>query len=375
VGWPYDNEHGGQRYGEDHRYGGPGAERKNLLSWTPVRILGDVPIEKDGSATFRVPVDTAVYFQILDENRMELRRMRSFISFQPGEQRACTGCHESRTVSPVPPLQPNPLAMARPALDPQPPPWGDRPVSFLRDIQPVLDRHCASCHHGLKPAGGLDLCGGLTSYDREVAGYGHNRAYETIMEKSLVSVSAVRAQDASITPLLAYGSRKSKLITCLGDAAHRDKVALPEAERLRLVMWIDANAPYHDRFVNKRAAGPAYDLAGDTTLLKALGVVHERRCGSCHKANEVTRLDWIDLREPGQSLFLAAPLAKDSGGQARCARSVYATSADPDYRAVRTLVEAAVSRAWSQPRRDLESLERGAVKAPTKTVTSDGRSN
>ena len=27
VGWPYDNTRGGQRYGEDHRYGGPGPGR------------------------------------------------------------------------------------------------------------------------------------------------------------------------------------------------------------------------------------------------------------------------------------------------------------------------------------------------------------
>ena len=45
-----------------------------------------MPVEADGSAHFRVPVDTAVYFQLLDENFMELRRMRSFISFQPGER-------------------------------------------------------------------------------------------------------------------------------------------------------------------------------------------------------------------------------------------------------------------------------------------------
>ena len=48
-------------------------------------MLGTVPVEADGSAHFRVPAETAVYFQLLDEDFMELRRMRSFISFQPGE--------------------------------------------------------------------------------------------------------------------------------------------------------------------------------------------------------------------------------------------------------------------------------------------------
>ena len=357
IGWPYDNEHGGQRYGEDHGYGGPGAERKNLMSWTPIRILGDVPVERDGSARFRVPVDTAVYFQLLDEHRMELRRMRSFISFQPGELRACTGCHESKTVAPVPAQHTVSMAMLRAASDPQPPPWGDRPVSFLRDIQPVLDRHCAGCHSGLKPAGGVDFSGGLISFDAAVSGYGHNRAYETILEKNLVSISAVRAQDASITPPLAYGSHKSRLITCLTDATHRGAVKLSEDDRLRLVMWIDANAPYHDRFVNKRPARPSYDLAGDNALMKSLTDLHTRRCAGCHDAKTVTRLDWINLRAPSQSLFLTAPLAKEAGGRGKCSQSVYASQADADYRAVRTLVEAAVVKAWEEPRRDLASVE------------------
>ena len=358
IGWPYDNERGGGRYGEDHRYGGPGADRKNLLSWTPIRILGDVPVERDGSAKFRVPADTAVYFQILDEHRMELRRMRSFISFQPGEQRACTGCHESRTIAPVPSALVTSLAMARDASDPVPSPWGDRPVSFLRDLQPVLDRHCVTCHTGLKPAGGVDLSGGLTSFDAEIAGYGHNRAYETIIEKKLVSLSAVRAQDAGITPPLAYGSHKSKLVACLTDTNHQGKVTLTEEDRLRLVMWIDANAPYHDRFIDKRADKPAHDLAGDQALRKSLAILHGRRCGGCHKADEVTRLDWIDLRDPARSLFLAAPLAKDAGGQGKCSPAVYTSAEDADYRAARGLVEAAVNKTWQAPRRDLLSLPR-----------------
>jgi mono/diheme cytochrome c family protein len=354
IGWPYDNERGGQRYGEK----GP-----KLINWTPIRILGDVPVEKDGSAKFRVPADTAVYFQILDEKRMELRRMRSFISFQPGEQRACTGCHESRTVAPVPSQHPVPIAMTREAPVPLPPLWGDRPVSFLRDIQPILDRHCVSCHSGLKPAGALDFFGGLTDWSRAyvkvwglVPGYGFNRAFETIASKKLVDCSDPNAQDASITPPLAYGSHKSKLITCLTDAAHRGKVTLSEDDRLRLVMWIDSNAPYHDRFVNKRAEKPAYDLASDDTLLKSLAAVHERRCAACHKCEEVTRLDWIRLREPGRSLFLASPLAREAGGTGKCGQPIYRDQNDPDYQAVRALVEEAVRKAWENPRRDLQAL-------------------
>jgi len=354
VGWPYDNKTGGQRYGEDHGFGGPGAERKNLINWTPVRILGDVPLESDGSAHFRVPVDTAVYFQLLDENHMELRRMRSFISFQKGERRGCVGCHETRAVAP---LSGSPsLAAQREPSVPTPLPWGDRSVSFLRDVQPVLDKHCVSCHAGVKPAGGLDFSGGLTSHNAAIPGYGYNRAFETILEKGLVSRSPARAQDASITPPFAYGSHKSKLVQALRSGPCSKRASLSGEDWLRLNAWIDANAPYHDAFVNKRPEKPAYDIAADKELEKSIAAVHEKRCGACHKTAEVSRLDWIALRRPAQSLFLVAPLAKDAGGTGRCKEAVYKDAKDPDYQTLLKTVETAVQRAWGSPRRDLKAL-------------------
>ena len=58
--WPYDNQDGGQRYHDVAH------TRGTVPNWTPVRVLGDVPVESDGSAYFRVPADTPVYFQLLD---------------------------------------------------------------------------------------------------------------------------------------------------------------------------------------------------------------------------------------------------------------------------------------------------------------------
>ncbi len=364
IGWPYDNQHGGQRYGEK----GP-----TLINWTPIRILGDVPVEPDGSAHFQVPPDTAVYFQLLDENRMELRRMRSFISFQPGEQRACAGCHESRGVAPR--SSPDPLAAALPPPTPLPPPWGNRPVSFLRDIQPILDRHCVECHSGLKPAGDLDFFGGLTEWSSQyeqvwgqVPGYGFNRAFETINHAQLVAIAEPNLQDASITPVLAYGAHKSKLFATLTQAPHTERVTLSQDERLRLTMWMDANAPYHDTFVKKRLEKPAYDLAHDDELLNRLRGLHQQRCAGCHAAESVSRLDWIDIHQADGSLFLRAPLAKSSGGTQKCGQAVYASDEDPDYQAVRKLVEEALDRAWANPRRDLQAL----IRFP-QTVSATGR--
>jgi mono/diheme cytochrome c family protein len=366
IGWPYDNQLGGQRYGEK----GP-----HLINWTPIRILGDVPVERDGSAHFEVPADTAIYFQLLDENRMELRRMRSFISFQPGETRACAGCHETRGLTPRPHAAP--LAASLPPRALIPPPWGNRPVSFLRDVQPILDQHCVQCHGGLKPAGGLDFCGGLTDWSREfeqwwglVPGYGFNRAFETINQAKLVATTEPNLQDASITPPLAYGAHQSKLLKALDGEAHRQRVQLTADERLRLTMWMDANAPYHDHFVNKRATEKAYDIATDKELARQIAAVHERRCAACHKSAAVTRLDWIDLRQPERSLFLCAPLNKSAGGSQTCQGMVYKDASDPDYQSLRDLVAAAVRKAWASPRRDLQALigEKLAAASPSSHV-------
>jgi len=348
--WPYDIDHGGHRF----------AEKAWPNNWTPVRILGTVPIEDDGSAHFTVPADTPVYFQLLDENQMELRRMRTFISFQPGEQRGCVGCHETRGEAVVD--GPFPSASLREPSKPVPPPWGTRPVSFLRDVQPVFDRHCTSCHGGLKPAGGLDFTGGLTGspprgpgYATPIAGYGHNVAFDTIVRHQLVAWSDVNG-DASITQPLAFGSHRSRLIEVLRSGACGRRVQLSDEDWLRLVTWIDANAPYHDSFVNKRPETPAYSPPDDGPLIEQVTAVHTRRCAGCHQVAEVTRADWIDLDQPERTRFLAAPLAASAGGSGRCSPAVYADREDPDYAALIETVKAAVEKAWEFPRRDLQSL-------------------
>lgn len=345
IAWPYCNTYGGQRYEPD--------VKAVMINWNPVRVLGEVPVEADGSAHFTVPVDTPVYFQLLDANHMELRRMRSFISFQPGERRGCVGCHETREeVGAAPAFG---LALAREPSTPLPPPWGDRPISFLRDVQPVFDRHCTGCHSGLKPAGDLDFSGGLTMR--------HNRAYDTILAHKLIAQSNV-GEDARITMPLAFGSHRSRLVEVLQQGACSGRAKLSDEDWRRLVTWIDANGPYHDAFLNKRVPERPYELLADAELARQITGVHARRCAGCHQAGDVSRLDWIDLRNPAQSRFLTAPLAA-AAGQGKCTPAVYQDQRDPDYRTVREAVEAAAQKAWTLPRRDLRGLQ-GRLAEPAK---------
>ena len=331
--WPYDNERGGLRYEPDIK--------QVQVNWTPVAILGDVPVEEDGSAYFRVPTDIPVYFQALDENRMELQRMRSFINFQKGEMRSCSGCHETRGEAPVNPG--TTTALQRGPSEYIPAPWGDKAVSFLRDVQPILDRNCVSCHDGLEPAGDLDLSGGLLAT--------YNRAYQTINLAKLVSRSNIM-EDARVTKPLMFGSHRSRLVEILA-TTHADRVKLTEDEHLGLVMWIDGNAPYDATFINNRQDVKPYNLAADADLRTQITEVHGRRCASCHAPEQVTRMDWIDLKRPAESRFLKAPLSI-------CGDGAYADATDEDYQALLSAVTQAVQTAWERPRRDVATLDRRA---------------
>ncbi|MDR2409528.1 MAG: hypothetical protein LBE13_15655, partial [Bacteroidales bacterium] len=54
-------------------------------------VLGTVPVEADGSASFTMPVDVPIYFQALDENGCAIQSMRSATYVKPGEHLVCNG--------------------------------------------------------------------------------------------------------------------------------------------------------------------------------------------------------------------------------------------------------------------------------------------
>ena len=68
--------------------------------WEVHRILGTVPAEADGSAAFRVPANTPIAVQPLDQQGMAVQLMRSWFTAMPGEVLSCAGCHEDSNSSP-----------------------------------------------------------------------------------------------------------------------------------------------------------------------------------------------------------------------------------------------------------------------------------
>ncbi|MCY3023676.1 MAG: hypothetical protein NTW87_32245, partial [Planctomycetota bacterium] len=129
------------------------------LAFSVKNYLGIVPVEPDGSAYFEAPSGRAVYLQALDAEGRLIRSMRTFISAAPGVTRSCVGCHEFKYGAP--PAKTRPLAMGREPDRLRPESWGTGFMDYPGMVQPVLDKHCVSCHGGEKGFdGGLDLSGG-----------------------------------------------------------------------------------------------------------------------------------------------------------------------------------------------------------------------
>ena len=210
------------------------------ISWAGFevkRILGTVPVEADGSAHFEVPVDRFVYFQLLDRNGMMVSTMRSGAQVQPGESQGCIGCHEDRLTM-RPPFK-NSLALQRPSS--QLMGWHGpiRSFGYLKEIQPIWDKHCVGCHDFGKKAGEKLVLAG----DKELV---FNASYTELFQnwgRDKALLNTVGLGLAPINPAYSIGSHRSRLIELLKRG--HNKVKLSEEEMDRIVSWIDIGGPYY----------------------------------------------------------------------------------------------------------------------------------
>ena len=307
------------------------------------RLWGTVPVEADGSAHFTAPADAAIYFSALDEDFMELQRMRSFTHALPGESLSCVGCHEPRTTAPA---NRRSIAAQRPPSEITPPLGGVHAPDFAYDVQPVLDRHCAKCHTGEKPAGGVSLSPEPTNL--------YNVAFETLINRGYVNFIDVRKSDnLPLRRPKTYGSHASKLIEVLR-ATHRERVKLPPDDLRRIVTWIDSNAPYYGTYLYTRPGtlGGRDLLTGK--IRGALKAVFDRRCASCHQ-EEVARVERVSFTQVEESPALLAPLAKAAGGTEACGKAVFPNREDPDAQALLAALHALEEEIKTNPRMDMRA--------------------
>ena len=94
-------------------------------------VLGEVPVEADGSACFRVPAGVPIYFMALDAQGRAVQRMRSFTHLMPGEVQGCIGCHEHRLQAARPQMGAAYSIARRGSCEP--PEWGAGGFDYSRD--------------------------------------------------------------------------------------------------------------------------------------------------------------------------------------------------------------------------------------------------
>ena len=208
--------------------------------WDVKRILGTVPVEADGSATFMIPPNTPIAVQPLDENGRALQVMRSWFVAQPGENISCIGCHESSNVTP--PVRMTLASRRRPSMIK---PWygNARGFSFTREVQPVLDKHCVGCHDG-KKKGRPDL-----RVD------GDTPAFRNFTKSYIALHPFVRRpgpeSDAHLQVPCEWHASTSPLVQMIEKGHHG--VKLDEEAWDRINTWIDLNVPDKGSWSEHRA--------------------------------------------------------------------------------------------------------------------------
>ncbi len=115
-------------------------------TWDPKIILGDVPVEEDGSVSFTAPANVPIYFMLLDENKRMVHTMRSWTVLQPNETASCVGCHEPADMAPTSHAVNMALKKAPQQIQPFQNVSG-KGFSFAENIQPILDQNCIKCHN------------------------------------------------------------------------------------------------------------------------------------------------------------------------------------------------------------------------------------
>lgn len=144
------------------------------------RLVGYAPIRDDGSFSIEVPANRSLHLQVLDENATMLVNQLTWVQVMPGEQRLCTGCHDSHSRDKIifdleiqsdlkvfnkasgrtyqSGFHNAANVMEHPAARTDTVDFFDKlHPNRSNTVQAVFDNHCISCHSASAPAGGLRL--------------------------------------------------------------------------------------------------------------------------------------------------------------------------------------------------------------------------
>jgi hypothetical protein len=229
---------------------GPGSTRSGIPPTLARRFLGEVPVEEDGSFNVEVPADIPIELQLLGEHGMALHSC-GWIWVKNNEPRGCIGCHEDQELTPENRMVD---AVKKPSIPLTLPPERRRHVDFRRDVMPIVEANCVSCHG---PGKTPRLDGGLELVDHGSHAY-FNRAYESLLaahepagEHRSAFGRYVHAGRARTSPLVwhLFGQDTSrpwdiraKTSSTVKPMPPEGAAALTDDEKRTFVEWIDTGA-------------------------------------------------------------------------------------------------------------------------------------
>lgn len=264
-------------------------------------------------------------------------------------------------------------------------------MDFPRDIQPILDRHCTSCHNRDDRKGGLVL----TADRGPVYSLSY---YELFLRLQIADGSRgsghMTGRPIGNDPPFTTYSSASPLMKKINGSHHDVKLTAAEATLVRL--WIDTAAQYAGTY----AAYGTGQIGGWWRLNQSIREMAdawpstspareavERRCGACHAGtmprfvtdqvgpwgdmeswerplSRFSRHHIFNLTRPEKSLVLLSPLARTAGGYAEGAPAsakrltdahvipppvvthpvIFTSKDDPDFQKILAHVQAADAR-------------------------------
>lgn len=283
-----------------HLLGGDRSSSNSGTMYQQRRIIGYQYVEDDGSVVTSQQADIPYYIQLLDNRGMAVQTLLGWSYIRPYGERICIGCHDgsyggkayknvhakalynwwysdlSHYDSPFAfanirvnkdgyyagvkhgedIVVPSDVYYGGPSGTTSQPVEGLRPemrrtVDFRRDIQPIIDAKCASCHDATQ---GPDLSGSLSLVN--VGGTAaYSQAYNSLLEpqkgkdktlggkyvnpgSAINSLLIWRLYEESLSPF----SPKENPFPRAGRVLH-DSILTPE-ERYTFVEWIDIGAQW-----------------------------------------------------------------------------------------------------------------------------------
>jgi hypothetical protein len=221
--------------GGDRSVAPPGTiKHVRVIEGPTPRILGIAPVEPDGSFHIRVPAETPITFQLLDEDYVAVRSQQAWTWVMGNESRGCVGCHEDPEQSP-----PNRLvtAVTKPPIDLVLPPARRRTVDFRHQIAPIVAARCATagCHVGGQAEPMLGEPGTSMS----------ESAFRTVYE-SLLAQPDGRPGGRFVVPGKASESRLIRLLLGRDGDGSRHGV-LGRRDLILLIEWVDLGAEWESR--------------------------------------------------------------------------------------------------------------------------------